>query len=616
MSVEMTIINSQLKRSVGWSLTLYFLLLLLLSSLPATAAIINVPSIPYPDIQSGIDASVDGDTILLAPGTYTGPGNKEIIVDNREIVIMSEGDPEDCVIDCEGDGRAFLLQNGYGKDIIFQGISIRNGYRWYGSYDSGGAVRFWPSHPNDYETGFFIRCVFHNNSSQDPGGALYMSNSSLYVSQCTFINNFSNAFAGAIKSGAGYSTTVIEDTVFSGNNAGSSAVFSGDLTDYIEFTRCSFYDNGYGQTSALRFNEANTLVKITDCEFYGNNRLIFGGRSDPYGNSVTEISNCLMTGSGLTINAWYYTMEVYISNCTIVDNGEGIWAEDPSFIEITDSIIRGNYGDYQVLDNGQATVRYSNIEGGFAGDGNIDLDPLFTPGPLGDYYLSQIAAGQDADSPCLDAGSIPASEICITLENSDYCMDERTTRTDSVFDSDLVDMGYHYREPSATPTQVPTQSATPTLTPTVTSTSTATAVPTGTPTSTATATPTATPECDTTGVTLFMPSDYFRPGDPCSCTATVCNATGSILAGYPLFVVLDVYGTLFWGPGFTEGICSYIHEHPEFPPGATDVTVIPAFTWPDTGSAASGITFHAALTDPTVTEIVGTMYQWEFSWGD
>ncbi len=274
---QLSIHNSQLKKRIRWSLTLYFLLL----TLPATAAIINVPSVPYPDIQTGIDASVDGDTVLLAPGTYTGAGNKEIIVDNRDIVIMSPGDPEDCVIDCEGDGRAFLIRNHtYGENIVFQDISFRNGYRWGGSFDSGGAMRFLSSDPHVYGTGIFIRCVFHNNSSDEPGGALWMGGTSLYISQCTFTNNYSNAFGGAILSAGGVSSTVIEDTVFSGNNAGSSAVLSGFLTNYIEFTRCRFLDNGYGETSALRFNEANFLVKITDCEFYGNNRLIFGGGSD------------------------------------------------------------------------------------------------------------------------------------------------------------------------------------------------------------------------------------------------------------------------------------------------------------------------------------------------
>ena len=70
---------------------------------------------------------------------------------------------------------------------------------------------------------------------------------------------------------------------------------------------------------------------------------------------------------------------------------------------------------------------------------NIFDDPNFIPGPLGNYYLSQIDAGylQLVDSNCVDAGS----DLAGTLG-----MDRRTTRTDLVPDdpNSLVDLGYHY----------------------------------------------------------------------------------------------------------------------------------------------------------------------------
>jgi len=34
--------------------------------------------------------------------------------------------------------------------------------------------------------------------------------------------------------------------------------------------------------------------------------------------------------------------------------------------------------------------------------------PLFATGPLGDYYLSQSAAGQPSDSPAVDTGGVSA----------------------------------------------------------------------------------------------------------------------------------------------------------------------------------------------------------------
>jgi hypothetical protein len=100
-----------------------------------------------------------------------------------------------------------------------------------------------------------------------------------------------------------------------------------------------------------------------------------------------------------------------------------------SFLQVDNSIIWNN--PEQAL-NGSPLATYSCIEGGYAGTGNIDLDPVFVSGLYGDYYLSQIAAGQAIQSPCVDAGDPIATMITWT------------TRTDGVQDEDIVDMGYHY----------------------------------------------------------------------------------------------------------------------------------------------------------------------------
>ena len=127
-----------------------------------------------------------------------------------------------------------------------------------------------------------------------------------------------------------------------------------------------------------------------------------------------------------------------MNNCTVVDNGADIYGdllslriEEGGDYAITNSILRN--GDNSINDG--VDITYSNVEGGYEGEGNIDSDPIFVSGSWGDYYLSQRETGHDQTSPCVNAGSD-------TSEN--LCMNFTTTRTDGVFDTDRIDMGYHY----------------------------------------------------------------------------------------------------------------------------------------------------------------------------
>ena len=82
-------------------------------------------------------------------------------------------------------------------------------------------------------------------------------------------------------------------------------------------------------------------------------------------------------------------------------------------------------------------VQYSCVQDETTGTGVIKTDPLFRTGPKGNFYLSQIAAGQLIDSPCLNTGD-PATNLTTLGINT------MSTRTDNVADSAQADMGYHY----------------------------------------------------------------------------------------------------------------------------------------------------------------------------
>lgn len=162
-------------------------------------------------------------------------------------------------------------------------------------------------------------------------------------------------------------------------------------------------------------------------------------------------------------------------HCTIADNEmEGHDEYDdisPSNnLTIKNCIIR----DWITPPTGPANVTYSNIIGGFAGEGNIDANPHFDR----QYNLKP-------DSPCIDTGT--DSEEFNDIRNLSRPVDIPGVGFDG---SSTFDMGaYEFRLADIpTPTGTPTQTHTPTATrtPTITATPTLTETPTqtGTPTST------------------------------------------------------------------------------------------------------------------------------------
>ncbi len=132
-----------------------------------------------------------------------------------------------------------------------------------------------------------------------------------------------------------------------------------------------------------------------------------------------------------------------------------------------------------------------------------------------------------------------------------------------------------------------------------------------------TPTPTRPPDdCQQTGVTVEMPAEYYTAGDPCRCDVVVCNAGTEALTGYPVFVLLDVYGQYYFAPSFSSALDSYLTAYPSLPVGETRISVLPEFAWPQGAGSATGILFHAAIVTPDVSGIFGTMSSFQFGWGE
>ncbi|MFA5293590.1 MAG: right-handed parallel beta-helix repeat-containing protein, partial [Phycisphaerae bacterium] len=185
----------------------------------------------------------------------------------------------------------------------------------------------------------------------------------------------------------------------------------------------------------------NASPVIINCRITNNYSYYDGGAIECGSESRPEITNCLIAdntsdGYGGAIDNYGLSQPVII-NCTIVnntgDNGfGGIYSADASVV-IRNSILWNNVDDIY----GSAAATYSCVQDGIAGTENINTDPLFRTGPLGNYYLSQISAGQLANSDCINRGM----ELADVIFGPGHSF---TTRTDNTPDISKVDMGFHY----------------------------------------------------------------------------------------------------------------------------------------------------------------------------
>ena len=297
-------------------------------------------------IQAAINASSDGDIVLIPAGLYTGAGNRDIDFNGLAITVTSEvpDDPDvvaATVIDCQGSvgdpHRGFIFNSGEGSDSVLSGITIINGY----VNVEGGGIYCSQSSP------MIQNCVLRGNVAVEGGGMYsYGRSGAPTLFNCIFRQNL--ATSSTINEGGGgirtfQNMTMLINCVFTGNHAvqsGGAMLNKGANDDYATLINCTIVGN-----SSMRF-----------C----------GGVYQPNSTIRTTLTNCILWGNTIdgviSEDAQIYFGMPVINNCCIQDwsgylGGYGNIGDDPLFVDADGADNFAGTGDDDLrLSSGSACI--------------------------------------------------------------------------------------------------------------------------------------------------------------------------------------------------------------------------------------------------------------------
>jgi len=317
----------------------------LLSTEFAMAATVRVPA-DQSTIQAGLNAASWGDTVLVAPGVYTGNGNRDILLAGR--VLLSEKGPEVTIIDCQASSgdrhRGFSFSSTADASTVVDGFTITNGWA-----DAGGGIRCYYSGPTIRNN------IIRGNTSAASGGGI----------ECWY-NGMDNA-------------PIIVDNIIIDNVAQSGGGINlwGALWDHhTTVTGNTIADNTVTSRGGGIYLWAENNARLENNTFTGN--------SADYGGAIYSGVDCspTITSSVLWDDSATYGSEIYVhtgASVTVTySDVEGGWTgtgninSDPCFLLPT-------MGDYRLLWESPC------IDAGKTGD----YDPDVTRRDMGAWYFDQ-----------------------------------------------------------------------------------------------------------------------------------------------------------------------------------------------------------------------------------
>lgn len=365
-------------------------------------------------IQAGVDAAAPADTVLLAPGTYTGVGNRDVDFKGKAITITSQDGRAVTIVNCQGLGRGFIFNSGEVQTSVLSGLTIKNGTAY-----EGGAVYAHIAKPTildniiSYNTatkdggGVFVYGavtttvpariagnIFRGNSTIGDlanyrGGGLWVNSTAITIEDNTFSLNSANDGAGIWLSGS--ADNILRNNVFKNNTA--------------EQKGGGVYISGFGPTI-----ENNTIHDNT-AEFQGGGMYVRG--------LTSAIEHCVIVNNTADLigGAIYFAFGTpTLRNCTLAGNiGNGAIIGFGTELAIEKTIIAfHNTGAMYCYNGSVVTTSCSDLFGntdnslcGIDGGYNFSSDPLFC-GPPDDFNISIESWCMAANSPCGElVGALP-----------------------------------------------------------------------------------------------------------------------------------------------------------------------------------------------------------------
>ncbi len=143
---------------------------------PSLAATLHVPE-DFPQIQSALDAAQPGDTVRVAAGIFSGPGNRALEIRGKPLYLLGAG-PGGTLIDCEGEAGGFRLRGEGEARSLIRGFTVLHAAaeRGAGLLCEGGRLRV-------------ESCQFIGGRADWGAGVAATWETSLHLQACHFAGN-------------------------------------------------------------------------------------------------------------------------------------------------------------------------------------------------------------------------------------------------------------------------------------------------------------------------------------------------------------------------------------------------------------------------------------------